>query len=82
MNATFKVWPVNSSFWTDFDRSGRCGRNNKQSVCVCVLLEINMSNNCNVSKYRGLVRRDLPENAFSVFLEKTTATRPFLIIIL
>ena len=23
MNATFEVWPVISSFWTDFDRSGR-----------------------------------------------------------
>ena len=21
MNATFEVWPVNSSFWTEFDRS-------------------------------------------------------------
>ena len=34
MNETFEVWPVSSSFWTDFDRSGRCGRNDKQSVCV------------------------------------------------
>ena len=56
MNATFEVWPVNSLFWTDFDRSGRCGRNNKQSVCV--LLEINISNNRNVSKYRSSIRRD------------------------
>ena len=23
MNAKFEVWPVNSSFWTDFGRSGR-----------------------------------------------------------
>ena len=22
INATFEVWPVNSSFWTDFDGSG------------------------------------------------------------
>ena len=36
---------------------------------LCVLLEINMSNNRNVSKYRGSVEEILPENAISVFLE-------------
>ena len=44
MNAAFDVWPVISSFWTDFDRCLAvflssvtcCGRNNEQ----CVLLEL------------------------------------------
>ena len=65
MNATFEVWPVNSSFWTDFDRSGRplfraLQRHDvvETTSSLCVLLEINMSNNRNVSKYRGSVRRN------------------------
>ena len=67
MNAKFEVWPVNSTFWTDFDRSGRCDRTTSS---LCVLLEINMSNNRNVSKYIEVQLEEiLPENTFSVFME-------------
>ena len=54
MNATFEVWSVNSSFWTLSARVDVVETTSR----LCVLLEIDMSNNRNASKYRGSVRRD------------------------